>query len=736
MHRFKNVSCALMAGALTISAFAAAGCRKVEETSKESTTVSTVATTVADSSETDPGIRTDSSSEDPSDSSAEDSSREPQDPVEKQAKSLAAELNVDESELHGKYELFIKYADCVVNNPKLGEWRAYALHMFPVVADHLAPENEEYFLGKVKDLKMESLYLSDAAGEFIALNNGIRIFGDGIVYNTEATYSTVFHELTHFVDATIHGEDEPDVYYTGKRFTYQDDYTDEEWQYASEHVSHCYSTNFITEGGAELYAGKYFTKAPRSYYCENSFLTGLEWIYGSEKLDELFFGNDSSMQFIQLLKDAGYTDEQICVVLDSFNYYTYSRGNRPDKLVRYEDVLIDLYTQVKGNDWKKDKVFSQILWQIKNAFYYDVDLQHSDVTYSDLWQFSDSITGSVDQGDNPKPLDILTVVILDGKPYLTCGLERFDTYSPDRASTLIIDLDFDTTEVLSYEYFTHPFPETVPNPLPSGAALDAKLESFARDNSAAHQQVVYVGSPEWKEVYERAAQIGNKYGIFLYVGENIPSYITCSQLPSSVKNLKTALDKVEKILERFPEDYFDQFAYGNYAGFEIALVDRPLWNELMVYTTENGYVLNCALECRDETELKELESRLLDAIYSATDLKIKYYFENIEDPDFSEEIWKTYNPESSPYFGYLNSNDEKDTYNAYKDYFVSMTAMRNAPKDRSQLMTAILEGRDLSAPCIKKAEYYSRMIREAFDDSSWSEKTSWEEEISRQNGKT
>ena len=107
------------------------------------------------------------------------------------------------------------------------------------------------------------------------------------------------------------------------------------------------------------------------------------------------------MQFIGMLQDAGYTDKQICDVFDSFCFYTYQRSEQPENLIHYIDVLIDLYEHEKGTGWKEDKVFFQILWQIKNAFWYGAEIKHEGLEFSDIWTFSNSVIGQVDQNSYP-----------------------------------------------------------------------------------------------------------------------------------------------------------------------------------------------------------------------------------------------------------------------------------------------------------------------------------------------
>ena len=172
-----------------------------------------------------------------------------------------------------------------------------------------------------------------------------------------------------------------ELFYAGGRFAYEEDLTAQDWEEISNASKYpTYYASFITEGGAELYMSKYFGVSPRSYYCESCFLTGYESIFGSAALDELFFSKDSTMRFITLLKDMGYTDEKICKVIDSFNYSTYSnRNQRPDDMIAYEDVLVDMYEYKKGPNWKEDKLFCRILKMLNNADYFGPELQHGEL---------------------------------------------------------------------------------------------------------------------------------------------------------------------------------------------------------------------------------------------------------------------------------------------------------------------------------------------------------------------
>ena len=725
-----------MAGALTVSVLAVTGCRKATESTREVSTGNDTGSSETIPSETEPEQNA------PSDTTTLEKSTEPQDPTEREAKARAAELGLDPSALHGKYDLFLKYSDCVINNPKLGEFRGYALHLFPMVADHLSPENEEYFLSKLKDLKMDTFILDSLQGQFTTTDNSISIYGEGIVYEYDMTYVMTFHELTHFVDAYIDGEIEDEICFTGEKFIYRNDLTEEEKLVSDETLTSSFYTSFITEGGAELYSSKYFSKSPRNYYCESCFMIGLELIYGYEKVDDLFFSNDSTMQFIHLLEDAGYSGQEICNVFDSFNYCTYNRSERPGKLVCYEDVLVDLYEHVKGKNWKEDKAFCRVLNQIHNGYsepdaFTPVHEELRDVLTdnSKAWNWSEAVLAQIDEKQDSDYVDTLCVMYLDGKLSLSARMTRNDGPDDFRPTAISIDYDFDQEKVLSYQYYDYSYPQAVPERLASGKELDQRLLSLSHDNTAVHQQTPFTGTkPEMKDVYDRAAEIGNKYGVRIFLGKNVPEYVPCIEDAYNAGTLNTALDHVDHVLSMFPEGFFDQFNYGSYSGLDIALANRPLsYSDLFfsVCTTADGYFMTCALDCTDSTSLARLESHLIEQIFLAIECRVEHYFENFKDPSFSGEIWATYNPQGFHYIGYIDREYEKGMYDHFKDYVVSYSAMVSPSDDRAKLMTALMNSDELTEPCLKKAEYYSRCIREAFDDTSWPEKTTWEEGLSR-----
>ena len=202
------------------------------------------------------------------------------------------------------------------------------------------------------------------------------------------------------------------------------------------------------------------------------------------------------------------------------------------------------------------------------------------------------------------------------------------------------------------------------------------------------------------------------------------------------EGLNDMLDRIEKVLAKFPDGYFDQLNYGYYSGFEINLVNWAVWDELYVYHTDKGYVMNISLDCKNEKVRSKMEDLLIEAIFAATDYKILNYSENFETPPFSESRWKELNPTGFYYIGFRDEDYTNETFKEWKEYVTTPEGLRYAPKDRSQLMLSLIRGDELPEGCIVKADLYCETIREAFDTDGWPEKTTWEEALAKLKGET
>ena len=119
---------------------------------------------------------------------------------------------------------------------------------------------------------------------------------------------------------------------------------------------------FIKEAGAELYSVKYFKKGVVAYFDITTYYTALEYILGSDKVDNFFFSGNGV--FMKFMTDNGYSLEEYNKIMDDLAYYAVPAYNATvvptdGKAV---DVLIDLYKKYKtGKDWKQDEIFTYML---------------------------------------------------------------------------------------------------------------------------------------------------------------------------------------------------------------------------------------------------------------------------------------------------------------------------------------------------------------------------------------
>ena len=198
MFRSPRIRSTFLAGVLVISILAGTGCGKSKETKETSCSQSESSDTIATTSVSDSGSSetqgSSSTSQETSDPSSDESFTD--EDFKEDALKLAKELGVKEEELHGKYGLFIQYVDCINLNTQLGTLKDYVLHLFPVVADHLEPGDENYFFQNLSELRAEiGEAISPSFGEFHPDDNLIIINDKGDTSESSAGYNIMYRLL-------------------------------------------------------------------------------------------------------------------------------------------------------------------------------------------------------------------------------------------------------------------------------------------------------------------------------------------------------------------------------------------------------------------------------------------------------------------------------------------------------------------------------------------------------------
>ena len=275
---------------------------------------------------------------------------------------IAAEHGLSEADLHGEYTLFLDFADTAENNEDLNRYKEVLYRIFPVIADNTEYIDCEYLLKCAADLSIIDNEISEVhRGEYYWDTNTVMINTIREDPPDHRWPATVFHELMHFVDHCAgSGFEEWYYFLDDKVLTFQEflELPDEDMSRAEP----CLAADYIMESGAELFTAKYYSGATQAYYESCQFLSGLDYIYGTERIKELFFSTDSDVKSAKIFFDAGYSYDRYEDATGSLNWLTYpEQCIRPDNYISPEEILTDLYKAELGDGWETDREFRYIL---------------------------------------------------------------------------------------------------------------------------------------------------------------------------------------------------------------------------------------------------------------------------------------------------------------------------------------------------------------------------------------
>ena len=355
------------------------------------------------------------------------------------------ELDINTNEIIDKYELksmetkikdnidfFNKYAYIIENNDKLLDFKKQVLDIFEIIIDNKKYLNEISLLKKLKELNI--VYTDD-------LDPGVAAtYEDG---NTrinlgEKDTGTLYHELTHFIDYSFNSNNyRYHLYKCDNKYIIQTNYSSQ-----CEILS--IETNFITEAGAELYSGKYFTKEIEAYSPAPLILEALEYIYSQEEINKWFFESDTYFKKIWL--DMGYSFEDTQKVIESLTKRTKIGYYNDDDTIFLVDAIIDLYKYQNSTEFLQDNKFTYIL---RSLIGYKKNFSNS--------KYSNELKTITSNNDTIKKIfkekfpdyyfynDFGNFIIIDNKPYLS-----FMTYYKGKTKILLIDYDFDNNSIIDY----------------------------------------------------------------------------------------------------------------------------------------------------------------------------------------------------------------------------------------------------------------------------------------------
>lgn len=359
------------------------------------------------------------------------------------------EVKIDADEMIDKYDLssikdkidnnkvlFNKYAYIVENNNNLLEYKKQVMDMFSVVIDNKEYLNELTLLKKLRDLNIE--HVQD-------LGVGVAgVYSDSLgeikIKLKERSNNTLYHELMHFIDYSFNNNSFGSyIYNCNGKYSIGKSYNT-----TCEIVS--IDTNFITEAGAEVYSGKYFTKEIMAYQPAPTILEALEYICGSNEVKNWYFNND--IYFKMLWFDIGYSKEEVDKVIEALTSQTQVIKSGNDNIILIVDSLIDLYKYRNGNEFLNDNKFKYI---IRSMLDYRHDFSSSKYKneLEEIMSDRDTIVNVF--SDKFSEYGYYSgygeVLIIDNQVYISISC-----YKDNKLGVLFVEYDFDNNKVLDYSY--------------------------------------------------------------------------------------------------------------------------------------------------------------------------------------------------------------------------------------------------------------------------------------------
>ena len=359
------------------------------------------------------------------------------------------EVRIDTNEMINKYELsnihdkiennkilFNKYAYIVENNNNLLEYKKQVMDMFSVVIDNKEYLNELTLLRKLRDLNIE--HVQD-------LGVGVAgVYSDSLgeikIKLKERDNNTLYHELMHFIDYSFNNNSFGSyIYNCNGKYSIGKSYNT-----TCEIVS--IDTNFITEAGAEVYSGKYFTKEIMAYQPAPTILEALEYICGSNEVKNWYFNND--IYFKMLWFDIGYSKEEVDKVIEALTSQTQVIKSGDDNIILIVDSLIDLYKYRNGNEFLNDNKFKYIIRSMLD-YRYDFSSSKYKTELEEIMSDRDTIINVF--RDKFSEYGYYSgygeVLIIDNQVYISISC-----YKDNKLGVLFVEYDFDNNRILDYSY--------------------------------------------------------------------------------------------------------------------------------------------------------------------------------------------------------------------------------------------------------------------------------------------
>lgn len=238
--------------------------------------------------------------------------------------------------------------------------------------------------------------------------------------------------------------------------------------------------------------------------------------------------------------------------------------------------------------------------------------------------------------------------------------------------------------------------------------------------------------------YERAAELSQKYGVEIKIGEQCEVDFGDHRTSQVTKPLTihVALKELDKALSAYPQGFLQQLTYGEQQKIEISFVGELVKNTISEHGSaafvshregKNILIANITVGSLEQTFYHE--------IMHLMDYRMEYDTATGKNNVYNEDAWKALNPAEFSYRDSYEIIQDEEYLKAYQNWFVDDYAKTYAKEDRARIMENAAAGNievfKGKPHLIAKLEYLCQYIRNGFDTTGWPEKTVWEETLEK-----
>jgi len=311
-----------------------------------------------------------------------------------------ARYALDEKLINDNLELFKKYAYVVSKNPNLDEFDDYIFNLFKVLAYNKHLLIEDKFFYSLKHLKIDSVAESQCSGENVA---GCYIDTDKQIEYMEEYIGkpflehVLYHELFHFLDFSLNTYEQENFYTCNDKYVSSLEYEKLSEKEKEKECCTYYGaidTQFIREGGAELFSAKYFFDYQSETYPKYvEIINDLSVIYGEDRIEEIFYMGNTDYEFYKLMVLENGMDSK-----DYEFFVSYANDDTNDiDSSKYLDILVDLYNST-GRDIDSDNQFKYLLSKKLQYSFYKMNKEDKNYEfYNELSDYRIKIENTIEQ---------------------------------------------------------------------------------------------------------------------------------------------------------------------------------------------------------------------------------------------------------------------------------------------------------------------------------------------------